>query len=543
MIGLQLLAVMALVAVNGFFAAAEFSLVAVRASNVRQLIEQGDARARVVQELLGQLDRVVSGVQVGVTLASLGLGALGESTLASIFRPMLAWLPVNRAAVVAHGAALALAFALLTVMHVVFGELVPKTISLERAGRASLLIARPFYWYLNAFRPAIGLLEGLSRRVVRALGVSPSAGHSVPHSAEELQIQIQQARERGILAASEERFMLGAMELGQLRVREIMVPRPDVHALPVTAQLAETLALFATTQRSRLPVYEGTLDHILGFVHIKDMLWVLLDRQRRDERADEQDDEHRSAQAAQTTHPNFPQATQAAQTNVQSNAGAVAGAFGPSSQPPPPPSPSPAFDLRRFLREALIVPESKLASDLLIEMRTRRVNLAMIVDEFGSILGLVTLEDLLEQVVGEIHDEYDVVEGPQILGTGAAAAMVFDGAFSLRDLETQYKIPLPDDPAYATLGGFVLAHLGFIPRGGESFDYGGFHFTVLEMDRRRVAHVKVQGRPVAEPYRDEAAAKSAPLQLASPGGTIAGEAVERSGTLHTKTVARDRTRP
>ncbi len=288
MIGLQLLAVMALVAVNGFFAAAEFSLVAVRASNVRQLIEQGDARARIVQELLGQLDRVVSGVQVGVTLASLGLGALGESTLASIFRPMLAWLPVNRAAVLAHGAALALAFALLTVMHVVFGELVPKTISLERAGRASLLIARPFYWYLNAFRPAIGLLESLSRRVVRALGVSPSAGHSVPHSAEELQIQIQQARERGILAASEERFMLGAMELGQLRVREIMVPRPDVHALPVTAQLAETLALFATTQRSRLPVYEGTLDHILGFVHIKDMLWVLLALQRRDERRDEQ---------------------------------------------------------------------------------------------------------------------------------------------------------------------------------------------------------------------------------------------------------------
>jgi putative hemolysin len=533
MIGLQLLAVMALVAVNGFFAAAEFSLVAVRASNVRQLIEQGDARARIVQELLGQLDRVVSGVQVGVTLASLGLGALGESTLASIFRPMLAWLPVNRAAAVAHGAALALAFALLTVMHVVFGELVPKTISLERAGRASLLIARPFYWYLNAFRPAIGLLEGLSRRVVRALGVSPSAGHSVPHSAEELQIQIEQASERGILAASEERFMLGAMELGQLRVREIMVPRPDVHALPVTAELAATLALFASTQRSRLPVYEGTLDHILGFVHIKDMLWVLLDSQRRGERRDE----HRSAQAAQATQPNSAQASASVHPG-----GTAAAAHTAAPRPlPPPPVPAPAFDLRRFLREALIVPESKLASDLLIEMRTRRANLAMIVDEFGSILGLVTLEDLLEQVVGEIHDEYDVVEGPQILGTGAGAAMVFDGAFSLRDLETQYKIPLPDDPAYATLGGFVLAHLGFIPRGGESFDYGGFHFTVLEMDRRRVARVKVQGRPVAEPRHDEAASKSAPLPPASADGKVGG-AIERSGALDTKSVVRDRTR-
>jgi putative hemolysin len=463
MIGLRLLAVMALVAVNGFFAAAEFSLVSVRVSLVRHMIERGDARARIVQELLGQLDRVVSGVQLGVTLASLGLGALGESTLAQIFRPMLAWLPGNPATIVAHGAALALAFALLSTMHVVFGELVPKTISLERAGRASLLIARPFYWYLNAFRPAISLLEGLSRTVVRALGVAPSAGHTLPHSSEELQIQINQARERGILAPSEERFMLGAMTLGQLRVREIMVPRPDMHALPVEAQLDETLALFATTQRTRLPVYQGTLDHILGFVHIKDMLWVLLDRERRAEKP-----------------------------SLESQ----------PAQPPMQPAIQPAagvFDLRRLLREVLIVPESKLASDLLIEMRTRRANLAMVVDEFGSILGLVTLEDLLEQVVGEIHDEYDVVEGPLILGTGSSAAMVFDGGFGLRDLETQYHIPLPDDPAYATLGGFVLAQLGFIPKGGEGFDYAGYHFIVLEMDRRRVARVKVQRlSPIAE---------------------------------------------
>ncbi len=535
MIGLQLLAVMALVAVNGFFAAAEFSLVAVRASRVQQLIEQGDARARIVQELLGQLDRVVSGVQVGVTLASLGLGALGESTLARIFRPMLAWLPGNRAAVLAHGAALALAFALLTVMHVVFGELVPKTISLERAGRASLLIARPFYWYLNAFRPAIGLLERLSRRMVRALGVSPSAGHSVPHSLDELQIQIQQARERGVLAASEERFMLGAMELGQLRVREIMVPRPDVHALPVEAQLAETLALFANTQRSRLPVYEGTLDHILGFVHIKDMLWVLLDSQRHI--ANEPVRSPASTEPAQAGVQ--PRVASPVQSRVESSveSSLEAGASSPASSPTASRLP---FDLRRFLREVLIVPESKLASDLLIEMRTRRANLAMIVDEFGSILGLVTLEDLLEQVVGEIHDEYDVIEGPLILGSGAGAAMIFDGAFSLRDLETQYHIQLPDDPAYATLGGFVLAHLGFIPHGGESFDYGVFHFTVLEMDRRRVARVKIQRRALAEPLRVEAAAPNAP-PLASADSKAAG-ALDSTRELHAKGAAPDRSR-
>ena len=484
MIGLRLLAVLALVAVNGFFAAAEFSLVAVRVSRVRQLIEQGDARARVVQELLSQLDRVVSGVQVGVTLASLGLGALGESTLAQILRPMLAWLPGSRTAILAHGAALALAFALLTVMHVVLGELVPKTISLERAGQASLVIARPFYWYLNAFRPAIDLLDGMSRAVVRSLGVAPSPGHSLPHSSEELRIQINQARERGILAPSEERFMLGAMGLGELRAREIMVPRPDMYALPVDAQLEKTLALFATTQRSRLPVYEGTLDHILGFVHIKDMLSVVLDRERRGEKRV------------------------------------------PVDAPLRPPAP--AFDLRRLLREVLIVPESKLASDLLIEMRTRRASLAMVVDEFGSILGLLTLEDLLEQVVGEIHDEYDVVKGPLIMGSGSGAAMVFDGAFGLKDLETQYDIALPDDPAYATLGGFVLAQLGFIPRGGEAFDYGDYHFTVVEMDRRRVARVKIQGlvplpvpAPVGTPPAD-AAGDSPPV---ANDGATSGSAI------------------
>jgi putative hemolysin len=436
MIGIRLFGVLALVAVNGFFAAAEFSLVAVRASRVRQLVERGDARARIVHELLGQLDRVVSGVQVGVTLATLGLGAVGEPVLAQLLRPLLDWLPGRRASIVAHSMALALAFALLTILHVVLGELVPKTISLERAGRVSLLIARPFYWYLRTFRGAIALLEGLSRSVVRMLGVKPRrAGHTMPHSAEELQVQIRQAREHGLLAPGEESFIQGAIELSQVRAGEIMVPRPDVHALPVDAGLEDTLRLFAATRRSRLPVYEGTLDHVLGFVHVKDMLAVLVERER---------------------HPERP------------------------------------VDLRLLLRELLIVPESKLASELLVEMRARRISLAMVVDEFGSILGLVTLEDLLEQMVGEIHDEFDVPRAPQVVKTESEEAMVFDGGISLRDLDAQYRIALPEDRAYSTLGGFVLAQLGFIPKGGESFDYGGYRFTTLEMERQRVARVKLQ---------------------------------------------------
>ena len=448
MIGLRLLAVLLLVAINGFFAAAEFSLVAVRASRVRQLVDRGDARARIVQQLLGQLDRVVSGVQVGITLTSLAIGALGEPLLVQLISPLFDWLPGSRAALLAHSFAILLAFALLTVLHVVFGELVPKTISLERASRASLLIARPFYWYLTTFRWAVVLLESLSRNVVRALDVKGlAAGHTMAHSAEELQVQIRQAAERGLLAPGEERVILGALDLRQLRVREIMIPRPDVHALPVGAGFEETLALFAKTQRSRLPVYESTLDHVLGFVHVKDLLAVLV-----------KGEAHREASARR-----------------------------PSSQ-----GVWQDFDLRQFLRELLIVPESKLAGELLLEMRARRITLAMVVDEFGSILGLVTLEDVLEQMVGEIHDEFDVVQAPQIVGTGPEMAMVFDGAVGLRDLEMQYEIKLPEDPAYSTLGGFVLAHLGFIPRGGESFEFAGYRFTVLEMERHRVARIKLQ---------------------------------------------------
>ncbi len=396
MFAVRLIGVLALVALNGFFAAAEFSLVAVRLSRVRQLVRKGNVRARVVEILLGDLHRVVSGVQLGITLTSLALGALGESTLAAMIRSLLPATADSRATLLVHAAALAIAFAMLSALHVVIGELVPKTVSLARAERVALLIARPFSWFLSTFRWAIDLLDGVSGAIVKALGVTQAQVPSAAHSTEELQIQIQQARERGLLAPGEEKFIVSAIELGQIQVREIMVPRPDMHTLPAESTLDEVLSAFATTQRSRIPVFRDTEDQILGFVHIKDILWVLLDRERR---------------------------------------------------------------------------------------------LEVVVDEFGSVLGLVTLEDILEQVVGEIHDEFDVVERPLTLADGA---IVFDAALNVRDLDTQYSITLPEDPAYATVGGFVLDQLGFIPRGGESFEYGDYRFTVVEMDGKRVARVKVQ---------------------------------------------------
>ncbi len=453
MFAVRLIGVLALIALNGFFAAAEYSLVAVRLSRVRQLVIKGDLRARVVERLLGDLHRVVSGVQVGMTLTSLAIGALGETTLASALQQIWRGSGSTSTIFFAHTLALGLAFALLSAMHVVLGELVPKTVSLAKAERVALLIAMPFEWFLHTFRWAIDLLDGMSGVIVKAMGVSSPQGYGTAHSTEELQIQIQQARERGLLAPGEEKFIVSAIELGQVQVREIMVPRPDMHTLPVEASLDEVMRVFATSQRSRIPVYRGSGDHILGFVHIKDMLWILLDRERRME----------------------------------------------ENLPPPP------FDLRRVLREVLIVPETKPASELLQELRSRHIGMAMVVDEFGSILGLATLEDILEQVVGEIHDEFDVVERPLTLADGA---VIFDAALNVRDLDAQYNITLPEDPAYATVGGFVLDQLGFIPRGGESFEYGQFRFTVVEMDGRRVARVKIQ-RVRPAPEEDQATESSA----------------------------------
>jgi len=345
--------------------------------------------------------------------------------------------PQHWAAVTAHGIALVIAFGLLTTIQVILGELVPKSVSLARAERVALLIARPFHWFLNSFRWAIDLLDGIAEKFVRSLGVPAAQSHTLVHSAEELQVLIEQARERGLLQASEMQFIQGTMELSQVQAREIMVPRPDIHALPASASLEDAMKMFATTQRSRIPVYEGNLDHVTGFVHIKDLVWPLLERVRR-------------AEDGQTATD---------------------------------------FNLNRYRREILIVPETKSASELLVEFRLRRTEIAMVVDEFGSILGLITLEDILEQMVGEIHDEFDVVERPLKLPDGS---LVFDAALKVRDLEAQYAISVPDDSAYETIGGFVLSRLGFLPRGGESFEANGHLFTVMDMDRRRVSRVKIK---------------------------------------------------
>jgi putative hemolysin len=466
MIVLRLFSIFILIAINAFFAAVEFSLVAARHPRIRQLVRHGNVRARVVEALAADMSTVISGVQVGITLTSLALGYLGEETLAGVLDPIFREVPGRYAAIAAHTAALIVAFGLLTVLQVVLGELVPKTLSLAQAERVALLVARPFQWFLNTFRWAIVLLNAFAGKFVKALGVKTPRAHSAVRSEEELRILVEQARERGVLAPAEERFIHGAINLGDVQVREIMVPRPDIHALPADATLEDVMKIIAITQRSRIPVYQGTLDHVLGFAHIKDLLWILLDRARRAE----------------------------------------------EGQPPT------EFHLKNVLREVLIVPETKRAIELLVEFRTRRTGLAMAVDEFGTILGLVTLEDILEQLVGEIHDEFDVVEHPLALADGS---VIFDASLKIHDL-IQFHVNLPEDFVYETLAGFVLSHLGFLPRGGESFEDHGYRFTIIEMEGRRIARVKIKrvedaSAPALPAEKAAVASRSAtPSEAASP---------------------------
>jgi putative hemolysin len=485
MIVLRLFSILILIAINGFFAAVEFSLVAIRHSRIQQLVKHGNPRARVVEALAADMGTVISGVQVGITLTSLALGYLGELTLAGFLDPIFRAVPGRYAAIAAHTSALIVAFALLTVLQVVLGELVPKNLSLAQAERVALLVARPFQWFLSTFRWAIVLLNAFAGKFVKALGVKVARGHSAALSGEELRILVEQARERGVLAPAEERFIHGAMNLGDVQVREIMVPRPDIHALPADATLEDVMKMIAITQRSRIPVYQGTLDHVLGFVHIKDLIWILLDRARRAEEDQAPAD----------------------------------------------------FQLRNMLREVLIVPETKPAIELLVEFRTHRTGLAMAVDEFGTILGLVTLEDILEQMVGEIHDEFDVVEHPLTLADGS---VIFDASLKIHDL-TQFHVDLPENFVYETLAGFVLSHLGFLPRGGESFEEHGYRFTIMEMEGRRIARVKIKrlddaGALAHATGKAAVAAKSSPSSSAAPVGPSA------SGSRKPSRRARGRTR-
>src|SRR5271166_300993 len=442
---LRVFVILLLVAANAFFAAAEFALVSVRETRIQQLIEAHRAGARAVLKLHQQLGRVVNGVQLGVTVTSLTLGWLGEPVLARLFE---AWIgSVPHAVIYAHSIAVPVAFALITSLHVILGELVPKSLALQRAERVALAVAAPMDVFLTVTAP---LTIGMSRAagfVLRAFGTR-EVRHGSVHSPDELRLIITAARTSGQLSSAQEEMLLNALELDSIAARQVMVPRTRIFSLPSDLNLDEALSRVVDEQHSRVPVYDPQRgpEHIIGVLYAKDLTrW----------------------------------------TRLRLRFGLVAPASAERIA---------QMKIGQIMHDVLVVPETKSLLDLLSEFQQRKRHLAVVVDEFGSTAGVISVEDVLEQLVGEVEDEYDVASAqPEV--TDANAPLVLDGAINIRDLEAQYELKLPQDEGFETLAGFLLSRLQKMPTGGEAFDYEGRRFVVEKMDGHRIASVRIEPAP------------------------------------------------
>ena len=444
---LRVFVILLLVAVNAFFAAAEFALVSVRETRIQQLIEAQRAGARTVLKLHQQLSRVVNGVQLGITVTSLTLGWLGEPVLARLFESWIGSIP--HAILYAHAIAVGVAFAMITSLHVILGELVPKSLALQRAERVALAVAAPMEVFLTLTAP---LTFGMSRAagfVLRAFGTR-EIRHGSVHSPDELKLIVTAAHHSGQLSNAQEEMLLNALELDSITARQVMVPRTRIFSLPSDLTLDEALSRVVDEQHSRVPVYDPQRgpEHIVGVLYAKDLTrW----------------------------------------TRLRLRFGLVA---------PPSADRVAQMKIGQIMHDVLVVPETKSLLELLGEFQHRRRHLAVVVDEFGSTAGVISVEDVLEQLVGELEDEFDLASTqPEV--TDANAPLVLDGTVNIRDLEAQYELTLPQDEGYETLAGFLLSRLQKMPTGGEAFDYEGRRFVVEKMEGHRVATVRIEPIPAA----------------------------------------------
>lgn len=425
-IGIVLLLVLA----NGFFVASEFSLVAIRRSRITVLAEEGNRRAQVLLELLDNLNGYISATQLGITMASLALGWIGEPALASLLEMPLRG---HVSDTVRHTLAFIAAFSVITFLHIVLGELAPKTMALERTERIALAIARPMRLFHRLFCWPIRLLDWSGNRTVRLFGLHPSAEQGSVYTSDELRLLIDTSRQSGTIEADEQKLLQGVFEFSDAEVHEVMVPRSAVAALPVTATLEETKKAFRTLGYSRMPVYRGQVDSIVGVFYRRDLEPYLEQRHGDD------------------------------------------------------------FDLERLVHPPRFIPFTAQLSSALRQMQASRTHLAFVVDEYGGIEGIVTLEDLLEEIVGEIVDEFDDEALAQILEDNGS--YLLDGMLTVRDVNNLLKLHLDEEGSYTTVAGFMLARAGRMMNAGESVEHEEGLFTVESLDRRRIRRVRFTPAP------------------------------------------------
>ncbi|HEX6534752.1 MAG TPA: hemolysin family protein [Gemmatimonadaceae bacterium] len=428
-ISLRLAAVLLLVLANAFFVAAEFALVGVRRSRIDALASRGDRSAKAVQHALKQLDHVISGTQLGITLSSLGLGWIGESTVATLIDRLLHAVGVPVSPLVAHTAAGATtAFLLITFLHIVLGELAPKSVALLNPEGVSRWVVRPLRLFSTVMRPFIAVLNGAANGILHLLGLRTVTESARVHSPEELRLLVMQTRAHGLLDESDSQMLAGVFDFHNKRARDVMRPRTEIVALPADATEPEVWEVVRRERYSRYPVYRESLDDVVGVFLAKD-LWL-----------------------HDGTEP---------------------------------------FSLERFIRQALYVPDTRAAERVLDDLRKTRAHMAIVLDEFGGTAGIVTMEDLVEEVVGDIADEYDVAAREALETNGV---LELAGSMSLIDVRSDHNVQIPDG-SWTTLGGYVFSQLGRLPKVGDRAPFPGGELEVVAMDGRRVAAVRVHRAP------------------------------------------------
>ena len=479
----ECVAVAMLILANGFFVAAEFALVSIRDTRIQQMLADRVPGARAVRRLQHELDDFLPAVQLGVTLCSLALGWIGEPLAAGVFQGWMAMLPhpPAYAVIYAHSIAIAavvMGFVAITYFHVVLGELVPKSLALRRAEALALAVAPPMLLFMALARPAVRLLSRSAAVVLRGFDI-PLTERATIHSPEELKLIATAARRMGLLPRFQETLIHRAVELDDVPVREIMTPRQRIFALPSNMLVEEASARVIEMMHSRVPVYDERRgpEHIVGVVYSKDLSRLMFfrpsgSRRRGDELQGRQQGGERT--------------TVWTADDAQDRIGARYPA-------------TPFVELRvsQVMHDVLVVPETKTVLDLIREFQQRRRQMAIVVDEYGSTSGLVTAEDAIEQITGELEDEFDDPARPLI--STATGVLLLDGGVNLRDLETQMQWNLPREGGVETLAGFVLMRLGHIPRAGESVDFEERRYTVMEMDGRRISKVRIEPLKQEEP--------------------------------------------
>ena len=422
---------------NGFFVASEFAMVKVRKTRIEQLVKEGNSTAKIAQEALSDLDKFIAAVQLGVTISSIGLGWVGEGTLARIIEPIFSFLPGISQNIATHTVSVSLSFALITFLHVVIGELIPKSIALEYTEKTALIVARPMQWITVVFNPFIWLLNGFGNSLLKMFHIPHSHKGSMVHSTEELDMLVNASYDGGVLNETEKDMLHNVFKFSDLTAKQVMIPRTDMVCIPEDMSFEDLNNLAAESQYTRYPVYSEDIDHITGLIHVKDLYSLSIKNQER--------------------------------------------------------------PIKSLLREVLLVPETMTMDTLVLEFKKRKGQMAIVVDEFGGTSGLITLEDVLEEIFGEVQDEFDEEEECDIKEI-ETDKFIANAMMRLDEMAEFFNISEDaiDDEDIDTIGGLVVKLLGRIANVGDSVQFENLTFIVREIDGARITKLEIIRKPVEE---------------------------------------------